>query len=88
MDSNTVGSLTIFLFRFYLLISEPGSYKRLQNVRFQYSSPDFTLLVNHVQTDAYAPPSKISVSIDWVCFPSMSDSNFGSFSVALMINIV
>jgi hypothetical protein len=85
-----VGSLTIFLFRFYLLISESGSYKRLQNARFQHSSPDFTLSLSHVQTDAYAPPSKISISMDWVSFgfPPMSDSNFGSFSIALKINIV
>ncbi|THZ94135.1 hypothetical protein D6C82_08470 [Aureobasidium pullulans] len=49
-----------------------GSYKRLQNRRFEHKSPDFTLSINHVQTDAYAPPSKISVRMDWktTCFPT------------------
>ncbi|KAI4723085.1 hypothetical protein E4T48_00752, partial [Aureobasidium sp. EXF-10727] len=42
-----------------------GSYKRLQNARFRHSSPDFTLSINHVQADAYASPSRISVSMDW-----------------------
>ncbi|KAH0337352.1 hypothetical protein KCU81_g8118, partial [Aureobasidium melanogenum] len=42
-----------------------GSYKRLQNARFRHNSPDFTLSINHVQADAYASPSRISVSMDW-----------------------
>ncbi|KAG9524541.1 hypothetical protein KCV07_g1818, partial [Aureobasidium melanogenum] len=42
-----------------------GSYKRLQNARFRHSSPDFTLSINHVQADAYASPSRISVSMGW-----------------------
>ncbi|KEQ94965.1 hypothetical protein AUEXF2481DRAFT_80025 [Aureobasidium subglaciale EXF-2481] len=42
-----------------------GSYKRLQNARFRHVSPDFTLAINHVQADAYASPSKISVRMDW-----------------------
>ncbi|KAI5270783.1 hypothetical protein E4T47_05845 [Aureobasidium subglaciale] len=42
-----------------------GSYKRLQNARFRHTSPDFTLAINHVQADAYASPSKISVRMDW-----------------------
>jgi predicted ABC-class ATPase len=72
-------------------MSDPGSYKRLQNARFQHSSPDFTLSVNHVQTDAYAPPSRISVSMNWVSLRSQSisdDSVLESLSIALKVNII
>ncbi|KZF25193.1 hypothetical protein L228DRAFT_217562 [Xylona heveae TC161] len=46
-----------------------GQYKRLAGT-YRHASPNFTLCVDHVQSDAYAPPSRVRAIM------SLSDTGF------------
>ncbi|KAK5124465.1 hypothetical protein LTR85_001682 [Meristemomyces frigidus] len=41
-----------------------GAYKRLLG-RYHHASPDFTLSIDRVQADAYAPPSTVRAIVPW-----------------------
>lgn len=55
----------LFDFRPLAILSvTSGAYKRLLG-KYDHASPSFTLSVDHVQGDAYAPPSRVRAIMPW-----------------------
>ncbi|MGQ9811629.1 MAG: ABC-ATPase domain-containing protein, partial [bacterium] len=56
---------------------EGKGYKAYKQIEGVYDFEDFTLSIDHVQGDPFAPPSRVSVTVDHsrACFPPDTYSN-------------